>query len=718
MKNIFFICIFGLLAFTGCTDDEEDLIFEGDGTISYPQQKPNSIINEKLFEVINLDYPGLEKVKAHYEAGNLYYAAEALLKYYQTRTDAPVNPNLNLMNITITNDDQMKADQALNYRFYVKGFTNASDGLPYQVSKKDGKLNWENRPNNTSDEYPKQLHRHQWFVSQAKAYRYLNDEKYINSWIEVYGDWISQNPKPTEEVKDILPWWQLQTASRLADQVELFEYYKNSVNFTPEWLSVFLTSFADHCDYLTQYPYKEGGNVLAEQGSALAYAGTLYPEFKNSKKWAETGFGYIGNQFLEDGMHIELDLSYHIGIVDLCYKVIKLIDANNLGDKLAPGLKESLERAANVVVQFTFPNYFDGPDFGNESYERKNFFVPGFNDTRQVSWKRSVLNKNFIKYTELFPDNEEFKYMKAYGKNNIGNCPDTEAKIFKNSGYYVLRNGWNKASTMMILSNNNSGSVAIQPYSHNQPDNGTFELYYNGRNFFPDSGVRDYYTYSGSDKETINARRTEFRKSSMHNTLTLDGENFIKTEGKYLSSDKVGENTEVIVFENPGYPNLTHRRYVFFVEKKFFVIVDEGIGEGTKDKAVSIHFNLCEGENNEVIIDKDEKGAHTSFSDGSNILIRTLQTNDDANTTLTQTTGKVSYNTIAEFTFDRPAYSIDMAAGERDAARFLTVIYPTNSADGVNITGSMKQEYDPNGVSDIQIHIGSENYNLSYRLNN
>lgn len=716
MKNIFFICIVSLLAFTGCTDDDENLILKGDGNITYPQQKPNNVINERLFDVINLDYPGLEKAKAHYEAGDLYFAAEALLKYYQTRTDAPVNPTLNLMNITKTEEDQTKADQALTYRFYVKNFTDSKDGLPYQLSKTDGKLNWENRPSDTSDEYPKQLHRHQWFIPQAKVYRCSNDEKYIQSWIEVYGDWIFQNPKPETEADGIKPWWQLQTASRLADQVELFEYYKNSINFTPEWFSIFMTSFADHCDYLTQYPYKEGGNILATQGSALAFAGTLYPEFKDSKKWAETGFNYIGNQFLEDGMHHELDLSYHIDVVNTCYKLIKLIDANDLGDKLAPGIKSSLQKAADIIMQFTFPNYCEGTNFDVKDYNNKNFYVPGFNDTRQVSWNRSVLNNNFKRFAELFPDNEEFKYMAAYGKNNIGACPDIEPKIFPNSGYYILRNGWKKTSTMMILSNNNSGSTVLQPWSHNQPDNGTFELYYNGRNFFPDSGVRDYYTYSGSDASTVNARRAEFRQSKMHNTLILGGENYTKTQGKYLSAGKIENNTEVVVFENPGYSNLTHRRYIFFVEKKFFVIVDEGIGEGTKTKPVSIHFNLCEGTNNEVIIDKDEKGAHTNFASGSNILVRTIATNDNDNISLTKTTGKVSYNTIAELSFNRPAYYIDMAAGKRDAARFLTVIYPVDgSTDGINITGSMKQEYDANGVS-CSVAVGDKTYSLNYQI--
>jgi len=718
MKNIFFlfICLFTLFTFTGCTDDDDDLV-TSEKDFAYPQSKPNSVINEKLFDVINLDYPGLENVKVHYEAGDLYYAAEALLKYYQRRTDVPVNPNLELMNVTINKDQQTIADQALQYCFYVKGFTDKKTGLPYKISKTDGKLNWENRPSDTSDEYPKQLHRHQWFIPQAKAYRVSNDEQYILSWIEVFGDWIAQNPKPTEEVKDIKPWWQLQTASRLADQVELFEYYKNSINFTPEWLSIFITSMAEHCEYLAQYPYKEGGNILAEQATALIYTGILFPEFKEATSWAETGFrlinGQYSGQFLPDGMHSELDLSYHIGVIDLYYKVIRLTDTNNLENKLTPGFKELLEKAANVVVQFTYPNYFEGKNFGKEEYTFKNFYVPGFNDTRQTSWNRSVLNNNFLKYIELFPENEIFKYMGFYGKNGIGTCPDTEMKIFPNSGYYIFRNGWKKTSTMLIASNNDFGNNKLEIWSHNQPDNGTFELYHNGRNFFPDSGVRDYYSWSGNATES-NTRRKEFRKSKMHNTLTLNGKDYINCQGKYLGAGVIEGNTEVIAFENAGYNNLTHRRYIFFVDKKFFVLVDEGIGEGVKTDPILLHFNLCEGTSQEIVI--DTKGAHTNFNDENNLIIQTVWANN--NIQVTPVTGQVSYNTISEFTFSRPAYSVCMEPGEQEVARFLTVIYPVNGkvAD-VDIEGEITSDHNVNGVSNINVTVDGKSYNLSFQIN-
>ena len=133
MKNIFyylFTCSFCLFAFSACTDDDDELTTNG-SEFTYPQPKPNDVINEKVFDVINLDYPGLEQVKTHYEEGNLYYAAKALLNYYQRRTGVPTNPLLNLMNITATTDDANKAENALTYRFFVNGFTD-KNGLPYQ----------------------------------------------------------------------------------------------------------------------------------------------------------------------------------------------------------------------------------------------------------------------------------------------------------------------------------------------------------------------------------------------------------------------------------------------------------------------------------------------------------------------------------------------------------------------------------------------------------
>lgn len=695
MKNVFF-CLLALFAFIGCSEEEDEWNSENGGEIVIPQPYPNDVIDSKLFDIINLDYPGLEKVKTHHEAGELYFAAQELLNYYRLRGNVS-NPALSLLNVTASDDDRLKANYAMEQsRFFVNNFyEDEKTKKPYSLEK-DGKIDWGFSPENASAEYQKQLHRHQWFVPQAKVYRSSGDEKYIRSWIKVYADWLAQNPIPTAG-PNTTTWWQLQVATRVTDQTELFEYYKNSVHFTPEWFSVFLVNFARHADFLKQYRYESEGNILIAQANALAYAGTLFPELKNAESWLNEGFGIlneqVSKQFLNDGMHIELSLHYHISTLANYYNVMKLAEANGLQNKLPGNFNESLQKAAEAVMHFTFPNFFNS--------KSKEYCVPAFNDSWKSNWTRSVLTRNFKRYLEMFPGNESLRYMVS---PQGGNAPATGPKLFANAGFYVLRNGWNESSTMLIHSNNaKTTEDNLKIYSHNQPDNGTFELYHNGRNFFPDTGVCSYTGTSAA-----NQLRSWFRQTRVHNTLTLGGQNVKLADGKLLKSEE-GSN-ELIVTQNDGYSNLSHRRAIFFVEKKFFVLIDEGIG--TAEGTVNLNFNLLEGSNEEVVIDQADNGAHTAFADGNNLLVRTFS---DSPISSTPFEGRIAYAVDGKYAA-RKAYSVDMEKTASAPARYITVLLPIEGAtDLTTVKASFTKEYNPQGAS-IEVVVGEKTYTLSYKL--
>ncbi len=654
--------------------------------------KPTGVVNPKIFDVINLNYPGLEKAKALFEADKQYDAAKAILEYYRLRTNV-VNPNVSLISVTASEEDMLKADYALdNYRFFVKNYyEDAAAKKPYSINNA-GTMNWLFKPAGADDEYQKQLHRHQWFVPQAKAYRTSKDEKYIQSWINVYTDWLAKNPMP-QSGTNTTTWWQLQVAERVMVQTQLFEYYKNSVNFTPEWFSEFLVHFAEHSEFLVKYPYADG-NILISQGSSLAFAGVLFPEFKNSSTWMSTGFQIldteIKKQFLDDGMHFELDLSYHIAAIADFYEILKLAEANpKIVGSVAANFNQYLQKAAQLTMNFTYPNYF-------LSSASNSQFVPGFNDTRQSSWSRSVLNKNFVRYNEMFPDDKELQYMSSYGK--AGAVPSIAPKAFTKAGYYVLRNGWDRSSTMFVLSNNYSEST-FPVWSHNQADNGTFELYHKGRNFFPDAGV---YAYSGTD----NTDRNWYRQTRVHNTMTLDSKNITSGKGKSLAVATNGP-TEIVVTENQGYSDLKHRRYVFFVNKTFFVIVDEGIG--TAAGTVNLNFNLVEGDT-EVVLTTDKNGAYTNFSDGNNMSFRTFGS-ETLNTV--PFSGKLSYTPGVEF--NRKAYAVNMKKSAGQTARYISVLYPSNQANTVQMNAAFTQSFKDTGVA-LEVVIDGKTYNLNYNL--
>lgn len=119
-------------------------------------------LRQEAFELINLDYPGLEKVKAACSRQKWEAAAQELLNYYRSRTGI-THPDIDLKNLTISREEQKWADDALEHTFFVhKG---------YQPSYNYGKdINWEYWPVK-DNELRWQLHRHKWFTPMGKAYR-------------------------------------------------------------------------------------------------------------------------------------------------------------------------------------------------------------------------------------------------------------------------------------------------------------------------------------------------------------------------------------------------------------------------------------------------------------------------------------------------------------------------------------------------------------------
>lgn len=255
----------------------------------------NEGIDASVFEVLNLDYSGLTKVKRAYDAGDYYMALQELLNYYRSRTHG-LNPNVDLSNVTLGTNDQRWADYALrenDYRFYVNNYYDPNAGeanVPYSYLNSEGTgIDWTIWPTR-EQEQRYQLHRHQWMVPQAKTYYSLQDEKYALNWIEVYGDWLKQNPKPEQgtDVTNHASWRPLDVAARLIDQCALLEYYQQSPSVTVEWLSEVLKHLDEHANHIVNN-YSTTSNHLITQAQAVTFAGMLFPELKNAATWKQSG---------------------------------------------------------------------------------------------------------------------------------------------------------------------------------------------------------------------------------------------------------------------------------------------------------------------------------------------------------------------------------------------------------------------------------------------
>ena len=654
----------------------------------------NEGIDASVFEVLNLDYSGLTKVKRAYDIGDYYMALEELMNYYRSRTHG-LNPNVDLSSVTPTANELRWADYALrenDYRFYVNNYYDAAAGenVPYSYKSKSGDgIDWTIWPTG-EQEQRYQLHRHQWMVPQAKTYYSSQDEKYALNWIEVYGDWIKQNPKPEQgtDVTNHASWRPLDVAARLIDQCALLEYYQQSESVTIEWLTEVLKHLDEHANHIMNN-YSADSNHRITQAQAVTFAGMLFPELKNAAAWKTSGTGVLGDavtsEYFPDGWLKDGDLHYHISGIEDFRVSLDVAQRNGEESRFSSGYVESMRKMTDVVMNMIYPDYT----------------VPNMADTRRATWTARVLQRNLTNYYNLFPDNEQMRWMATAGAE--GTIPETKVKTFPDGGYYVMRTGWTVADMMMVLQNTPDGP---SEQWHRQYDNNTFELWVKGRNFFPDSGC---FSYGGTSSS--NADRRKYAASTAHNTVTLDNKN-VSSDGKMLkqfSKSGSGHSYQALVLENPSYEGLTHRRTIFMVDDKFYVILDEAYGSAAGTG--NLNFNITEGTDAQVVYDTSEGGFHTAFADGNNLLVRTRASKSGA---YVQKTGFVSYN--INQTAERKAYQLNLEkTADEPVVRYATVLLPTSDASAEEVSITLGDWSETGGS--VRVQVGGVSYPaLSYTL--
>ena len=378
-------------------------------------------VNSDVFSIINLDYPGLESVKAEYQKGNEKKAAELLLHYYRTRTGIH-NPDVDLKKISVSARQRKWADDALEHTFYVH------DG--YQPSYNYGKdINWKYWPVK-DNELRWQLHRHKWFTPMGKVYQITKDEKYAIEWKAEYLDWIKKNPlvevtsnqyemkdnkKFSDDVENArFAWRPLEISHRLQDQISQFTLFVNSPNFTPEFLTEFLVNYNRHAEYILGH-YSKMGNHLLFEAQRMFFAGTFFPEFKDAKTWQQSGIGILNReikkQVFDDGGQFELDPHYHLACIGIFIRALVVAEANNCISAIPQSYVDTVENMITFYFNICFPDYSN----------------PCFSDAKKGDMKEEL--SNYKKWMRLFPNNEAIKWFATQGKK--GKAP---ANLSKGAG--------------------------------------------------------------------------------------------------------------------------------------------------------------------------------------------------------------------------------------------------------------------------------------------
>ena len=642
-------------------------------------------LRQEAFELINLDYPGLEKVKAACSRQKWEAAAQELLNYYRSRTGI-THPDIDLKNLTISREEQKWADDALEHTFFVhKG---------YQPSYNYGKdINWEYWPVK-DNELRWQLHRHKWFTPMGKAYRISGDEKYAKEWVHQYMDWVQKNPlvnmKQEEfelvsagEVKEdadnvYFAWRQLEVSNRLQDQTCQFLLFCSASAFTPEFLTEFIVNYHRHGAHLLKN-YSAEGNHLLFEAQRMVYAGVFFPELKDAAIWRESGINILNReikkQVYNDGGQYELDPHYHLAAINIFCKALRMADCNGFRNEFPSEYLDTVKNMIAFYANICFPDYTN----------------PCFSDAKLGDYQAELAN--YRDWLALFPDCDWIRYYATEGREGAPFPYLSHGAL--TSGFFTFRNGWKKDATVMVVKAGPKGEW------HCQPDNGTFELWFNGKNLFPDSGS---YVYAGEGE--VMEQRNWHRQTCVHNTVTLDNKNLDTTESVTKLWQPEGA-IQTLVTENPSYKNLKHRRSVFFVDNTYFVIVDEMAGSGKG--SINLHYQMPKGE---IANSREDMTFLTQFEDGSNMK---LQCFGPAGMSMKKEPGWCS--TAYRKRYKRMNVSFNVRKDGEEAVRYITVIYPVKkSADAPKFDAKFKNKaFDENGL-EVEVKVNGKKQSLKYKL--
>ena len=641
-------------------------------------------LRSEVFSLLNLDYPGLEQVKALHASGKDSEAASALLEYYKQRKGIRT-PDVDLKRLKISQEEQKWADEALEHTFFAhKG---------YQPSFNYGQdINWKYWPVQ-DNELRWQLHRHKWFTPMGKAYRLSGDEKYAKEWAFQYMDWIKKNPlvkinkddyemkgKAAEgEAENVrFAWRPLEVSHRLQDQTSQFQLFITSPSFTPEFLTEFLLNYHKHAVHILQN-YSDQGNHLLFEAQRIMYAGVFFPEFKEAAAWRKSGIDIlnreIGVQVYEDGGQFELDPHYHLAAINIFCKALYLADVNGFRNEFPQKYMDTVESMIMFYLNICFPDYTN----------------PCFSDAKLAKKKEMI--KNYKEWHKLYPENRTILYFATEGKQ--GALPDYLSKGFLKSGFFVFRNSWGTDAVQMVV------KAGPKAFWHCQPDNGTFELWFNGKNLFPDSGS---YVYAGD--EEVMKWRNWFRQTRVHNTLTLNDETLETTESVTRLWQPEGKE-QILVTENQGYKNLKHRRSVFFVDNTYFVIVDEAVG--TAKGMINLHYQMPRGK---IANSREDMTFVTEFESGSNMK---LQCFGPEGMSMKKEEGWQS--TDYRKKMKRMNVSFNARKSDETPVRYITVIYPVkNTQDAPEISAAFKNKKFNEQSLEVEVKINGKKRILKYNL--
>jgi hypothetical protein len=316
-----------------------------------------------------------------------------------------------------------------------------------------------------------------------------------------------------------------------------------------------------------------------------------------SERWRETGrsilLSCLSRQLRPDGVYFEQSSYYHRYTTDFYLHFHVLSQLN--GEPPPPEAK--LTQLLDHLLYITRP---DGtsPLFGDDDGGRLVMLDRRSpNDFRAaLSTGAVLLNRGDYKYVAGEVAEDTLWLLGPEGVQTFASLaahePAQGSTAFADSGYYVMRDGWDRNANYLLFDCGPHGAL-INAHSH--ADCLSFELAAGGRLMLQDPGT---FTYTGSSE-----LRDLFRGSSSHNTLTIDNESQSLPDGPFTWRTVASCSTDTwltrprfdfVAGRHDGYERLanpaTHRRSILFLKHDYWIMRDQILSDGPHDLNLWFHF--------------------------------------------------------------------------------------------------------------------------------
>ena len=368
---------------------------------------------------------------------------------------------------------------------------------------------------------------------------------------------------------------------RVLNWLWIHNMFLNEKEYSDEGQLMTIATLLQHGQHLYERNAQfHPGNHQTRGVSALAMLSILLRDFKGTESWYERAMlrlsEHLDREINDDGFQFERSVHYHMSDINNYYYVYQLVKLNGIDiDKV---WEEKLRGLFTTLVQLAYPDRS----------------APVLQDDTEIPWGETNDISGAMTLGYLLFEDPEFGYFASTKVDdrvywflsndqlkileNIQQQKPTYGSLsFEDTGYFIMREGWEPDHKMMIIS---AGLDAEKP-DHQHGDMLGIQAMANGHAILPNYQVR----YSLKDFAL-------FKNSMVKNVALVDHE----LQGKEWTSNKGGSGfgkfrklpkPEVIAWEvnddfdffsgrHDGFENVgvEYSRQVIFVKNDFWIVKD------------------------------------------------------------------------------------------------------------------------------------------------